>query len=159
MHGEMHGRMHRMGIEQENMGMRGRGMFGGLRSLVLNLLYENPLRGSEIMEAIGQRTMGWWTPSPGSIYPLLSRLEADGYTRRMQDGKYELTEKGKDEVAVRRNVMRNFSPFARPTSVDEMITEIDAYVTYFSDLGKDMEPYRERISSLAERLRKISENL
>lgn len=145
-----------MGDDEMSMGMRGRGMFGGLRNLVIHLLAEKPMRGSELIDEIGQRTMGWWKPSPGSIYPLLNKLESDGYTKKNPEGKYELTDLGKNEVSVRKSVMRSFSPFARPSSVDEMISEIESYVDYFTDLGKDMEPYRTRIEKLEERLRNIT---
>jgi Predicted transcriptional regulators len=156
MHGGMHGRMHMMGDDDMAMGMRGRGMFGGLRNLVLNLLDEKPLRGSELIDEIGQRTMGWWKPSPGSIYPLLAKLESDGYTKKNPEGKYELTDLGKNEVSVRKNVMRSFSPFARPSSVDDMISEIESYVDYFTDLGKEMEKYSARLEKLKEKLEKIT---
>ncbi len=157
MHGEMHNRRHMMGEYEGPTGMRGRGMFGGLRTFVLNLVYEKPMRGSEIMDEMGKRTMGWWKPSPGSIYPLLSRMEEDGYIVRNEDGRYQITERGKDEVTVRRDVWRNFSPFAAPSSLEDMLQEMDAYITYFGDLGAEIEPYRARLSKISEKLSKILE--
>ena len=54
--------------------------FRGLRHYVLELLNEKPLKGSEIMSAIAEKTMDRWKPSPGSIYPLLRNLESLGIT-------------------------------------------------------------------------------
>ncbi len=146
-----------MGEYDRPSGMRGRGMFGGLRTFVLNLVYEKPMRGSEIMEEMGRRTMGWWKPSPGSIYPLLSKMEEDGYIARSEDGRYQITEQGRDEVTVRRDVWKNFSPFAGPSSIEDMMQEMDAYITYFGDIGSEIEPYRTRLSKIYEKLGKILE--
>ena len=44
---------------------------GLLRFLVLKMLSEKPMSGTEIIEEIQTQT-GSWKPSPGSIYPLLS---------------------------------------------------------------------------------------
>ena len=62
---------------------------GLLRFLVLNMLREKPLSGTEIVEKIEEQTEGNWKPSPGSIYPLLSWLSDKGYTEELprdQDG-------------------------------------------------------------------------
>ncbi len=53
---------------------------GLLRFLVLKFLAEQPMSGVEIVEKIGKETKGKWKPSPGSIYPLLSRLQQKGFT-------------------------------------------------------------------------------
>ena len=72
---------------------------GLLRFLVLNMLREKPLSGSEIVEKIEKQTEGNWKPSPGSIYPLLSWLSDKGYTEelpRNQQGfkRYRFTKLG-----------------------------------------------------------------
>jgi DNA-binding PadR family transcriptional regulator len=53
---------------------------GLLRFLVLNFLSDKPMSGTEIVTKISQETGGKWKPSPGSIYPLLSGLEEQGFT-------------------------------------------------------------------------------
>lgn len=72
---------------------------GFLKYSVVKLLKEKPMAGSEIMETIKQGTDGRWEPSPGSIYPLLSWLQENGYTEEVptkESGikRYRLTEKG-----------------------------------------------------------------
>ena len=72
---------------------------GLLRFLVLNMLREKSLSGTEIVEIIENQTEGNWKPSPGSIYPLLAWLSDKGFTKelpRAQDGlkRYSFTELG-----------------------------------------------------------------
>ncbi|UCC58299.1 MAG: PadR family transcriptional regulator [Candidatus Bathyarchaeum sp.] len=73
---------------------------GLLQFLVLKLLTEKPMSGAEIVEEIEQETSGRWKPSPGSIYPLLARLQDKGYTsesyiRESGMKRYVLTDEGK----------------------------------------------------------------
>jgi DNA-binding PadR family transcriptional regulator len=57
---------------------RGRAPRGDVRAAVLLLLAEQPMHGYQLMQAIGERSGGRWTPSPGAIYPTLSQLEDEG---------------------------------------------------------------------------------
>jgi len=72
---------------------------GFLRYYVLRLLKEKPMSGSEIMEEIAKETDRRWKPSPGSIYPLLSWLKDNDYTKELpkeEEGikRYMLTKQG-----------------------------------------------------------------
>jgi len=72
---------------------------GLLQFLVLKLLAEKAMAGAEIVEEIEQETSGFWKPSPGSIYPLLARLQDKGYTNesRIEENgmkRYILTDEG-----------------------------------------------------------------
>jgi DNA-binding PadR family transcriptional regulator len=74
---------------------------GLLRFIVLKFLVDKPMSGTEIVGKIGQETGGKWKPSPGSIYPLLSGLEEQGFTHGsspVEGGmkRYSLTEDGKE---------------------------------------------------------------
>ena len=72
---------------------------GFIRYHVLEALNEKPMSGSELMEQIEKHTGGAWKPSPGSIYPLLSWLQDNGYIKELptENGlkRYELTSTGK----------------------------------------------------------------
>ena len=46
-----------------------------------------------------KQSNGIWKPSPGLIYPLLGRLLDEGLIEETQDGKYQLTKKGKDTAS------------------------------------------------------------
>ena len=157
MHGEMHGKMHDFGYFGGHMGpgMRGRGMFGGLRGLILSHLEKKPMKGLELIQAVETVTMGMWKPSPGSVYPLLSSMEDEGLIKRLEDGKYELTQEGRNQLDERRSIMEGFSPFSSRMTPEKMISEMDAYLTYFEDMGQDTEKYSEGLKKLAEKLSKL----
>ncbi|MGJ4965103.1 PadR family transcriptional regulator [Bradyrhizobium sp. HKCCYLRH3061] len=60
---------------------RGGGRFfgpGDLRSLLLWLIGEKPRHGYELIKAVEQLVGGAYSPSPGSVYPILSLLEDMG---------------------------------------------------------------------------------
>ena len=74
---------------------------GLFQFLVLKLLSENVMACAEIVEEIEQETNGFWKPSPGSIYPLLARLQDKGYTNesRIEENgmkRYSLTDEGQN---------------------------------------------------------------
>jgi len=72
---------------------------GFTRYYVLYLLSENELTGKDIIDESVERSEGSWSPSPGLIYPLLGRLVRDGLIAELDDGKYEITEKGTKELS------------------------------------------------------------
>ncbi|MDZ8171431.1 PadR family transcriptional regulator [Microbacterium xanthum] len=78
---------------------------GDLRLYVLNLLDDGPRHGYDIIQALADRTGGTYTPSAGTIYPRLAKLEEEGMVTKSVDGRktvYEITEAGRAEVAARR---------------------------------------------------------
>ncbi len=80
---------------------RARGKFferGDVKYFVLHLLRDKPKHGYEIIKEIEQFFGGFYTPSPGVIYPTLQMLEDLGYvTSTTEDGKriYQITEEGR----------------------------------------------------------------
>ncbi|GAA1999108.1 PadR family transcriptional regulator [Microbacterium ulmi] len=77
---------------------------GDLRLYLLNLLDEGPRHGYDIMQALADRTGGTYTPSAGTIYPRLAKLEEEGLVTKTVDGRktvYEITDAGRAEVAAR----------------------------------------------------------
>lgn len=95
---------------------------GFIRYHVLQALSEQPMSGSELMQTIEKHTGGHWKPSPGSIYPLLSFLQDNGYIKELptENGlkRYELTKAGKDlleeQIKIREKFMQEGGPFASP---------------------------------------------
>src|SRR4051794_24787319 len=51
---------------------------GDVRAAILALLAEQPRHGYEIIREIGERSGGFWRPSPGSVYPTLQLLADEG---------------------------------------------------------------------------------
>ncbi len=77
---------------------------GDLRLYLLNLLDEGPRHGYDIMQALSDRTGGTYTPSAGTVYPRLAKLEEEGLVTKSVDGRktvYEITEAGRAEVSAR----------------------------------------------------------
>lgn len=79
---------------------------GMLPFYVLALLREAPRYGTELMGMIQAATGGIWKPSPGSLYPLLKRLEDQGLvTGRLRRGQaapqrvYRISKRGLGEMA------------------------------------------------------------
>ena len=85
---------------------------GFIRYHVLEALSEKPMSGSELMEEIEKHTGGFWKPSPGSIYPLLSWLQDDGYIKELptENGlkRYELTQSGKALLEEQKKIRQKF---------------------------------------------------
>ena len=70
---------------------------GDLKYVILELIRDKPRYGYEIILALEERSHGFYSPSPGSIYPTLQMLEEAGYVRSdQQDGKkvYTITDDG-----------------------------------------------------------------
>lgn len=85
-------------------GGRGGGMGPGrklgsadLQLLILALLAEKPRHGYEIIKALDERSNGYYSPSPGMVYPALTYLEEIGHATQVADGAkklYSITEAG-----------------------------------------------------------------
>lgn len=76
---------------------------GLLPIYTLFVLSQGPTNGNDISQQIGKRTKGYWIPSTGGIYPLLKKLEKQGFIEGEWDGNkkaqkiYSLTEAGLEE--------------------------------------------------------------
>ncbi|WP_030164877.1 PadR family transcriptional regulator [Spirillospora albida] len=74
---------------------------GRLRLYLLKLLEESPRHGYEVIRLLRDRFLGVYSPSPGTIYPRLARLEAEGLvSHEVVKGKkvYSLTDDGRAEL-------------------------------------------------------------
>jgi len=75
----------------------------------LLLISESPRHGYELMQAIGERTEGAWTPSPGSVYPALQQLQDEGLVQVEADqskrGIASLTSEGDTYVEENRETL------------------------------------------------------
>lgn len=103
---------------------------GGLRLYLLKLLEEQPRHGYDVIRLLEDRFAGLYSPSAGTIYPRLARLQADGLVERTdEDGRktYRLTATGLAELDSRRNELADLE--ARVTgSARDLAEEIRADV-------------------------------
>ena len=71
---------------------------GDMKYVILDLLRDKPAHGYEITLALEERFQGLYSPSTGSVYPVLQLLEDMGYvTSNVTEGKkvYTITDAGK----------------------------------------------------------------
>jgi DNA-binding PadR family transcriptional regulator len=93
------------GLPHRRGGGRGRAPRGDVRTAILLLLAEQPMHGYQLMQAIGDRSGGGWTPSPGAVYPAISLLEDEGLVTVTAEGGRKLatlTDAGREHVESRR---------------------------------------------------------
>jgi DNA-binding PadR family transcriptional regulator len=71
---------------------------GDLRLIALALIAEQPRHGYEIIKVLEEKTAGWYSPSPGIVYPTLTYLEEAGYVTAQAEGSkklYTITDEGR----------------------------------------------------------------
>ncbi len=97
-----------------------------LQLVILALLAERPSHGYELIRAVEERSGGFYTPSPGVIYPALTYLEEIGHVTVEAEGTkklYQITDAGREHLAQNR------------AAVDAMLAELE-------HIGRKMEHVR-----------------
>jgi DNA-binding PadR family transcriptional regulator len=121
---------------------------GRLRLYLLKLLEESPRHGYEVIRLLQDRFLGVYSPSPGTIYPRLARLEEEGLvTHEVIDGKkvFSITDKGRAELN------------ARLDELDDLEEEISASVR---DIAREVkEDVRDTVKSLREELTRMAKDV
>lgn len=128
---------------------------GDMKYFVLHLLRDKPKHGYEIMKEIEQAFCGFYSPSPGSVYPTLQMLEDLGYlTSTVQDGKrvYQITEEGerfldeKDSVVdeIREKVKDFWSPMFEK-EVRSLARDFHEFGHMFSHIVRNVREDPERL--------------
>src|SRR6266513_5321646 len=100
------------------MGRGGRGVHGfragrklgsdDLQLVILALLEEKPRHGYEIIKALEERSGGFYSPSPGMVYPALTYLEELGYAVVEAEGAkklYSISDEGREYLEQNRGVV------------------------------------------------------
>jgi DNA-binding PadR family transcriptional regulator len=126
------------GYPGHRSGGRGPGGFGAgrklgaadLQLLILALLAEKPRHGYEIIKALDERSSGYYSPSPGMVYPALTYLEELGHASVEAAGAkklYSLTEPGLAHL-------------------EENRAAVDALLEQLAWIGRKMEHVRRALS-------------
>ncbi|AXJ11404.1 PadR family transcriptional regulator [Arthrobacter sp. PM3] len=79
---------------------------GALRLYLLALLESGPKHGYELIKALSERFGGTYSPSAGTIYPRLGKLEEEGLVATHTEGRrtnYSITAAGLNELNSRRD--------------------------------------------------------
>ncbi len=83
---------------------------GALRLYLLALLAEGDKHGYDIIRALSDRFGGTYSPSAGTVYPRLAKLEEEGLVATASDGRrtvYSITDAGRRELAARQDELAN----------------------------------------------------
>jgi DNA-binding PadR family transcriptional regulator len=125
---------------------------GHLRLYLLSLLAERPQHGYELIQSLEERFGGTYTPSAGTIYPRLAKLEEEGLVTKTADGRktvYAITDAGRAEVS------------ARASELDGIENELTDSVRRLADevrssVGEAMKSLRADLASAAREARTAS---
>ncbi len=74
---------------------------GQLRLYLLALLAEGPHHGYDVIRDLEARFQGLYSPSAGTVYPRLAKLESEGLVERTAEGRkatYRISGSGLEEV-------------------------------------------------------------
>ena len=137
-----HGGRHRFGRGGHGFFGRGGDDFPGARRLssqdlqlvILALLADKPAHGYELIKIVEERSEGFYTPSPGVIYPALTYLEEVGHASVQQDGGrklYSITPQGEAHLAEQRGTA-------------------DAILQALSRIGRRMDEVREAFAGVSD---------
>lgn len=77
---------------------------GDLRLLLLSLIGEQPRHGYELIQRVSDMFVRVYTPSAGSVYPVLAQFEADGWVAVEEEAgrkRYRITATGLAELQAR----------------------------------------------------------
>jgi DNA-binding PadR family transcriptional regulator len=145
---------------------------GDLKYVILDLLKEKPRYGYEIIRDLEGRSHGFYTPSPGVVYPTLQMLEEMGYaSAKERDGKkiYTITEEGRKFLAERKDFadevkshmkrqwnLENVGMFAQMMGEFGELVRMTRHRARRIDSDK-MQRIREVISSASEEIKAILE--
>jgi DNA-binding PadR family transcriptional regulator len=91
----MRGKVEELALLREGLGSFGKmaalkkGMLlnsGELQLVTLHLLSQHPSHGYQIIKSVGELTSGVYAPSPGMVYPALTRIEKLSYAVSVMEG-------------------------------------------------------------------------
>jgi DNA-binding PadR family transcriptional regulator len=98
---------------------------GDLRLIALALIAEQPRYGYEIIKLLEDKTAGWYSPSPGIVYPTLTYLEEAGYVTAQAEGAkklYTITDEGRAHLEENRDFVD--AVFERMSAIGEKAKRI-----------------------------------
>lgn len=83
---------------------------GDLRLVALYLIDQQPRHGYDLIKAIEEMTKGFYSPSPGVIYPALTYIEEAGFATSSADGNkklYTITDEGRAHLGDNREAVES----------------------------------------------------
>jgi len=118
---------------------------GDLKYVILDLLEGHPSYGYEIIRALEERFHGFYSPSPGTVYPTLQWLEDLAYvTAAEREGRkvYTITEEGRRFLMAQRATVDEIKERMRgwwgPFNHHDLRDEIHDLMHDLRDFGKNL---------------------
>ena len=87
---------------------------GDLRLIALFFIEEQPRHGYDLIKAVEDKTAGFYSPSPGIVYPALTFLEEAGFVTSSAEGNkklYTITEEGRAHLSENRDAVQTTLDF------------------------------------------------
>jgi len=135
---------------------------GGIKFAILGLLKEKPRHGYDIIREMEERSGGFYSPSPGAVYPTLQALEdQDLVTSATEEGKkvYSLSETGVDFLEEHKERARHHHSRWEAQWGAGPRTESAAAVSGIRDAIGDVRRAVRRCAGDSEKLKEIAELL
>lgn len=126
---------------------------GQLRLYLLAILQEGPRSGYDIIRGLEDRFEGLYSPSAGTVYPRLAKLEEEGLIERTDEGRrsiYALLDAGRAELDRRRGELEELEE-----SLDESAGQLADEMRERVRTGTD--DVRARLEEAARRARERAE--
>ena len=133
---------------------------GALRLVVLGLIAEEPRHGYEIIKLMKDRFQGSYSPSPGSIYPILAQLAEAGMVEAQTIGArklFALTDEGRAYLAAQRPQLEAIRAQLEQTAAPIGRSDLGATIVEFRRTLFSRMRRGELNGAQAERLRDILE--
>jgi DNA-binding PadR family transcriptional regulator len=124
----------------------GRMLAGGdLRLVALYLIEQQPRHGYDIIKAFEDKSQGFYSPSPGVVYPALTFLEEAGYVTSGADGNkklYTITDEGRAHLSDNREAIQSTLDFLEKAGAQVNKWRDMAREGFTSEHDEDVRPYR-----------------
>ncbi|HQZ11397.1 MAG TPA: PadR family transcriptional regulator [Devosia sp.] len=108
---------------------------GDLRLVALYLIEQQPRHGYDLIKAVEDKSQGFYSPSPGIVYPALTFLEEAGFVTSEADGNrklYTITDAGRQHLADNREAIQSTLDF---------LGKAGAKMQEFREMGRDGWPF------------------
>ena len=131
---------------------------GDLKYVILDLIKDKPRYGYEVIRALEELSYGFYTPSPGVVYPTLQMLEEIGYASATErDGKrvYTITEEGRQFLTERKDLADEVKSQMRQHWNPKNMGLIGQVMGEFGKLGKLMIQPHNVDAEKIKRIRKV----
>ncbi|AMY06116.1 PadR family transcriptional regulator [Staphylococcus condimenti] len=143
---------------------------GNLQFMILNSLKEEPKHGYQIIKDLEEQFKGFYSPSPGSVYPILQMLEDREFVSVTKEGNkkiYTITEEGEnflkenadqDEFAKRMKQFQNFNREDMKTLGADIKETVNAILTTSKEAMTDEEK-RKQFDRFLTQIKEQAQNL